>query len=138
MPARDRTRPPLPEPLDLSADEELDTDDQGDDEDREDVSPARAQEIEADGYVGASLCGRLVRIKPPASWPQSWNRLLRVGANDEFVDLAMHPDDVDAYYELDPTNEEMGQYIADAGELSGESLGKSRGPNRSSRSTRRR
>lgn len=135
-PARARERVELPElPVDIDVDEELEPDEQDDDED---VSPARAQEIETDGYVGASLCGRLIRIIPPTLWRQSWQRLLSAGQNDEFAELAIHRDDLDEYFELDATNAEIGQFIADAGELSGESLGKSRGPNRSSRSTRRR
>jgi hypothetical protein len=103
------------------------------------VTEAEAQEIEADGhYVTALLCGEEVRVIPPGAWRQSWQRLLNQGQIDDFAEKILHPDDVDQYYDADPTNEEFGEFVADAGQQSGESLGKSRGPAPSSRSTRRR
>ena len=125
---RPADRLPEPEPLDDAED--------NDTEDR-DESPS-AQEVETQGYVGASLDGHLIRIVPPSMWRQSWQRMLRQGLNDEFAELAIHPDDLDQFFEIDPTNDEISQFINDAGELAGEGLGKSRGPNRSSRRTRNR
>lgn len=111
---------------------EEDFDDEGDD-------AAEAQEDEAEGrYVTASLCGEKVQILPPGVWRQSWNRLLHSGLMDAFAELVLHPDDLDLYFELDPTNEEFGTFIGEASEQAPESQGKSRGPNRSSRRTRRR
>jgi hypothetical protein len=103
------------------------------------AEPAVAQEIEARGhYVTASLCGEPVRLIPPGAWRQSWVRHLNEGRIDAFVDQVVHPDDLDLYDDLDPTNDEVGQFIADAAELAGEPMGKSSGPLRSSRRTRRR
>jgi hypothetical protein len=103
------------------------------------ADPAEAQEIEARGhYVTAALCGEPMRIIPPGAWRQSWIRKLNAGDIDAFADQVIHPDDLDLYDEIDPTNDEVGQFIADASELAGEPMGKSSGPSRSTRRTRRR
>ena len=103
------------------------------------ATAAEAQEIEAEGhYVTASLAGEPVRIIPPGAWRQSWQRSLAAGQFDVFAEHVIHPDDLDRYDEIDPTNDEFGLFIEDASRLAGESLGKSRGPGRSSRHTRRR
>jgi len=107
------------------------------------VTEADAQEIEAEGhYVTALLTtedgSEELRIIPPGAWKQSWQRLLNQGQIDAFVKTVVHPDDFDTYFELDPTNEEFGEFVAEAAQQAGESLGKSRGPAPSSRSTRRR
>jgi hypothetical protein len=98
-----------------------------------------AQEIEADGqYITAELCGEEVQIVPPTAWRTSWQRLLNQGNLDAFAEKVLHPDDFELYEELDPTIAEFLQFTTDAAQRSGESLGKSSGPSRSSRSTRRR
>ncbi|WP_406418443.1 hypothetical protein [Streptomyces sp. NBC_01614] len=108
------------------------------------VTAAEAQEIEAEGhYVTTTLCGvddgeEEVRIIPPGAWRQSWQRLLNSGQVDAFAKLVFHPEDYDLYLDLDPTNEQFGEMVGDAAERAGESLGNSRGPAPSSRSTRRR
>lgn len=103
------------------------------------ATPAQAQEIEANGhYVTADLCGEPVRIIPPGAWRQSWMRLLNAGQIDDFAGNVIHPDDLDLYDEIDPTNNEFGEFVGEAATRSGESLGKSRGPAPSSRRTRRR
>jgi hypothetical protein len=103
------------------------------------VSPAVAQEIEAEGaYVTALLCGEELQIIPPGQWRQSQQRLLNQGQVDAFAEQVVHPDDVDLFFELDPTNNELGEFVADASRQAGESLGNSRGPAPSSRRTRRR
>lgn len=118
----------------------VNVDDEYDDETpEEEPGPADAQEAEARGhYVTADLCGEPMRIVPPGAWRQSWQRNLNQGNIDAFAENVLHPDDVDRYYELDPTNDELGAFVGDAASLSGESLGKSRGPAASSRRTRRR
>lgn len=120
-----------------------DTTDLADDSAPDEVSPAEAQELEAateftGHYVTSTLCGKPLRLIPPGAWRQSWQRMLKRGDSDEFANLVIAPDDLDEYYELDPTNDEVGQFYADAGEVAGESLGKSSGPRPSSRRTRRR
>lgn len=100
---------------------------------------AEAQEIEAEGhFVPAMLCDEELRIIPPGAWRQSWQRLLNEGQIDAFAQLVMPPDDYDRYVELDPTNDEFGEFIGDAAARAGESLGKSHGSDPSSRRTRRR
>ncbi|MFF8412801.1 hypothetical protein [Streptomyces omiyaensis] len=104
-----------------------------------DTTADEAQELEATNkYVTATLCGEEIRVIPPGAWRQSWQRLLNSGQVDSFAGLVFHPDDYDLYEDIDPTNEEFGDMIAEAAERAGESLGKSRGPAASSRRTRRR
>ncbi|MFE6429377.1 hypothetical protein ACFVOB_28450 [Streptomyces rochei] len=103
------------------------------------VTAADAQEIEAEGhYVTAELCGQDVRIVPPAAWRVSWQRLLTQGLIFEFAEKVLHPEDYEFFEELDPTAQEFQDFVTDAGERAGESLGKSEGPSRSGRPTRRR
>lgn len=103
------------------------------------AEPVEAQEIEALGhYVTAALCGEPLRVIPPGAWRQSWMRHLNAGRIDAFAEEVIHPDDLDLYDDIDPTNDEFGQFVADAAELAGEPMGKSSGPSRSSRRTRRR
>ena len=104
-----------------------------------DVTEAEAQEIEAvSRHVAADLCGEEVRIIPPGAWKQSWQRLLNSGQVEAFAKIVLHPDDYELYEEIDPTNDEFGEFVGEAARLAGESLGKSSGPATSSRRTRRR
>lgn len=102
------------------------------------VSAADAQEIEADVYVTADLCGEDVRIIPPATWRVSWQRMLTQGLIHEFAEKILHPDDYEFFEELDPTATEFQEFVTDAGERAGETLGKSAARSRSGRPTRRR
>ncbi|MBZ6102674.1 hypothetical protein ACH4NO_17870 [Streptomyces olivaceus] len=102
------------------------------------VSAAEAQEIEADGYVTADLCGEDVQVVPPSMWRASWTRALNQGQIDTFAQKILHPDDYEFYLDIDPTLEEWNAFVEDASAKSGESLGKSRGRSRSGRPTRRR
>ncbi|MET8079983.1 hypothetical protein [Streptomyces sp. NPDC005303] len=103
------------------------------------VTAAEAQETEAvSNYVTAILCDEEIRIIPPGAWRQSWQRLAAQGQIDAFAQIVIHPDDYDIYLDVDPTNEEWGEFVQDAADRAGESLGNSRGPAPSSRSTRRR
>lgn len=104
-----------------------------------DVTPAEAQEIEATGhYVASELCGAKLELVPPGAWRQSWQRKLKAGDMDDFMECILSPESYELYLDLDPTNDEIGEFLNSAGEAAGEPLGKSSGPARSSRSTRRR
>jgi hypothetical protein len=103
-----------------------------------DVSAAEAQEVEADGYVTAHLCGEEVQVIPPSMWRTSWQRALGQGQIDTFAEKILHPDDFDYYIEVDPTLQEWESFLAEAGSRSGEPLGKSRARSRSGRPTPRR
>jgi hypothetical protein len=103
------------------------------------ATPAKAQEIEAEGhYVTAELCGEEVQVIPPTAWRASWQRMLNQGNIDGFAQKIFHPDDFELFMELDPTLEEFFDFTEDAAKRSGESMGKSGGPAPSSRRTRRR
>src|SRR5690242_1487649 len=70
----------------------------------EEASPAVAQEIEAEGhYVTALLDGDEIRIVPPGAWRQSWQTALANGQFGTFAEHVVHPDDLDLYFEIDPT-----------------------------------
>jgi hypothetical protein len=110
-----------------------------DDDYEHEVPPAEAQEAEASGhYVTVDLLGKAIRVIPPGAWRQSWQRQLSQGMTDAFAEKVIHPDDLDLYFDLDPTNDEFAEFVGEAARLSGESLGKSRGPAASPRRTRRR
>lgn len=103
------------------------------------VTPAEAQQIEADGhYVTAELCGKQLEIIPSGAWRQTAMRMLRGGDLDGFLEEVLSPDSYDVYLDLDPTNDEVGDFVNGAAEAAGESVGKSGGPSRSSRRTRKR
>lgn len=102
------------------------------------VSAAEAQEIEADGYVTAELCGEDVQVVPPSMWRASWQRALNAGQIDVFAKKILHPDDYEYYVDVDPTMTEWIAFVEDASARSGEPLGKSGGRSRSGRPTRRR
>jgi hypothetical protein len=103
------------------------------------VTPAEAQELEADGhYVTAELCGEEIQIIPPSAWRTSWQRMLNQGDLDGFAQKVFHPDDYDLYLDIDPTIVDFMTMVQEAAERSGESMGKSSGPALSSRRTRRR
>ncbi|MGH3584720.1 MAG: hypothetical protein ACRDQ0_00190 [Pseudonocardia sp.] len=105
----------------------------------DDLDDAGAQEAEATGkYISVALCDEPMRVVPAGAWPVSAQRRLRQGDFDGFMAAVLHEDDYELYEELDPTLEEVNQFIEDAGERSGEPQGKSRGPATSSRRTRRR
>lgn len=104
-----------------------------------DTTPAEAQEIEAAGhYVTVQLCGKDVEVIPAGAWRQSAMRKLNGGDMDGFLEDVLSPESCDLYYELDPTNDDLNSLIEAATSASGETLGKSGGPNRSSRRTRKR
>lgn len=110
-----------------------------DEVDEVDVSPADAQALEAeDDYITAELCGEEIQVVPPSRWRASWASLLSRGDLAGFVERAVHPDDVDLFWEIDPTNEEFGHFIGEVTRLAGEPQGNSRGRRASSRPTRRR
>jgi hypothetical protein len=109
------------------------------DADEPEVTPAEAQETEAEGhYVTVELCGEEVQVIPPAVWRTSWQRLLNQGQFDAFAEKVLRPEDYELYLELDPTMVEFLEFTQEAAEQAGESLGKSSGPAPSSRRTRRR
>ncbi|MFC9268908.1 hypothetical protein ACFTXJ_14195 [Streptomyces zhihengii] len=98
-----------------------------------------AQEIEATGrHITVALADEPVRVVPTGAWPASAQRALRQGDFDGFMATVLHEDDYDEYIEINPTFDEINQFVEDCMNLSGGSAGKSRGPDTSSRRTRRR
>ncbi|MFB7605295.1 hypothetical protein [Streptomyces gardneri] len=103
------------------------------------LDAADAQVLEAEGhYITAELDGDELRIVPPGAWRQSWQTALAAGNFAFFAEQVIHPEDLDLYFEIDPTNDQFEEFVSEAARRSGESLGKSRGPAGSSRRTRRR
>ncbi|NED75411.1 hypothetical protein G3I51_24415 [Streptomyces sp. SID9944] len=107
--------------------------------DEQEMPPAEAQEIEAAGdYITVSVDGEPIRVLLATLWRTSWVNQVNQGDFVGFAANVVHPDDLELFEEIDPTIPEFHQFVTDAQELSGEPVGKSRGPNRSSRRTRRR
>ncbi|WP_442803663.1 hypothetical protein OG411_30070 [Streptomyces pseudogriseolus] len=113
---------------------------------KDQIEAARAQETEVDtegefltvplaGYDGVT---KDVRVLPATRWRASAFRALNSGDIDGFMEIVLHEDDYEIYEDLDPTGEGIGKFAEEASRLSGEALGKSSGPSRSSRSTRKR
>lgn len=112
------------------------------------TNAAQAQEIEAtadpnDPYVPVPLAGydgvsKDVHALPANKWRASAFRALNGGDMDGFMQLVLHEDDYDTYLELDPDMDAIGHFAEAAARAGGEDLGKSSGPSRSGRSTRRR
>jgi hypothetical protein len=103
------------------------------------ATPAEAQEAEANGhYITALLAGKDVETVPGGAWRQSTMRKLRAGDIDGFMEDVLSPESYELYLELDPTNDEVGEFANAAGEAAGEQMGKSSGPSASSRRTRKR
>ncbi|APE21414.1 MULTISPECIES: hypothetical protein [Streptomyces] len=102
------------------------------------TTPATAQEAEAEGhFITTQLAGKDVEVVPGGAWRQSTMRKLRAGDIDGFMEDVLSPDSYEMYLDLDPTNDEVGEFANAAGEASGETMGKSSGPSASSRRTRR-
>ncbi|MET9728681.1 hypothetical protein [Streptomyces zaomyceticus] len=102
------------------------------------ATAAEAQETEANGhYITAKLAGKDMETVPGGAWRQSTMRKLRAGDIDGFMEDVLSPDSYETYLDLDPTNDEVGEFANAAGEASGEQMGKSSGPSASSRRTRR-
>ncbi|MFJ9694944.1 hypothetical protein [Kitasatospora sp. NPDC101183] len=103
------------------------------------TTPAVAQEIEATAdYVAVELTGESLRVLPVGRWRPSFLRALRVADFDTWAALALHPDDVATFLELDATMDELGAFTSRAMEAAGEAPGKSGARSRSSRTTRKR
>jgi hypothetical protein len=97
------------------------------------------QEIEAAAeYTHVPIGDIEVRVKPQRKWRMSDLRMLRAGDFDGWVESVIHPEDIDAFVEQDPTMEQFERFTEDAARLAGDSLGKSSGRSRSSRPTPRR
>lgn len=105
-----------------------------------DITPADAQEIEADEeYATVPLDDDVeLRIKPGNRWRPSYLRALRQGDYDTWAAGVLHPDDVETFLKVDPTFDEINEFTTVAMESTGEPAGKSGGRTRSSRTTRRR
>ncbi|MEU2867748.1 hypothetical protein ABZ769_00860 [Streptomyces olivoreticuli] len=102
-------------------------------------SPTTGQETDATtDYVTVELAGYPVRALPSQRWRASTLRALNSGDLDRFAEGVLHPDDVDAWYDGDPTQDEIGVWVAQVAEAGGETLGKSSGRTGSSKSTRKR
>ncbi|WP_043468967.1 hypothetical protein [Kitasatospora sp. MBT66] len=107
------------------------------------TTPAQAQEIEAtdtdDSYVAEELDGVELRVRPGSQWRPSFFRALRVLDFDTWAHLALHPDDVQEFIDLDATMGEITAFTERAmTSTTGQSLGKSRARSRSSKTTRKR
>ncbi|MFE9382387.1 hypothetical protein ACFYMO_03985 [Streptomyces sp. NPDC007025] len=114
---------------------------------KKELDAAAAQEAEAeqelDPYVPVPLAGydgvtKDVRALPAGRWRASAFRALNSGDMDAFMALVLHEDDVEVYEDLDPDMDAIGRFAEAAARAGGEDLGKSGGPSRSGRSTRRR
>ncbi|MEU0937572.1 hypothetical protein [Embleya sp. NPDC005971] len=109
----------------------------------EGASPAAlAQEVEAlnpTGYLRTELAGTVdgetvvheVVALMPGKWKASTMRVLQQGDMDAFMAAILTPDSLDAYFDLDPDQDQIGDFMADLSAKAGESVGKSGGRRKS-------
>jgi hypothetical protein len=103
------------------------------------TTPAEAQETEAtEEYATADLAGQPLRVKTIGKWRPSYMRALRLSDFDAWAEGVLHPDDVQTFIEADATFDEINAFVGDAAQAAGEPVGKSTGPAKSSRTTRKR
>ncbi|MFD8315895.1 hypothetical protein [Kitasatospora purpeofusca] len=103
------------------------------------LTPADAQEIEATAnYVSVELDGQALRVLPVGQWRPSFLRALRTADFDTWAALALHPEDVEVFVDLDATMDQIGDFTSRAMTAAGEAPGKSGARTKSSRSTRKR
>lgn len=100
------------------------------------TTPAENEATET--YGVAQLAGIDLRVKPIGKWRPSYLRALRQGDYDGWAAGVLHEDDVQAFIDADATFDEINAFTEAAMETTGETPGKSGGPSRSSRSTRKR
>jgi hypothetical protein len=102
------------------------------------LTPAEAQEAEADGdFVPVPVGDVKVRVRPQKQWRLSHMRALNQGDFDGWAEGVLHPDDVEEFLDLDITLAEFQDFASEAAKATGDDLGKSRGRSKSQRSTRR-
>lgn len=104
------------------------------------LTPAQAQEAEASGgYVPVEAVGGIqIRIRPQKQWRMSHLRALNAGDFDTWAAGVIHPKDLETFLELDLTMAEFEEFALRAAERTGDGLGKSGRPFKSSRNRRRR
>lgn len=105
----------------------------------EGLTPAEAQEAEADGKFVTLLVGDLkVRIRPQRDWRMSHLRALNQGDFDAWAEGVLHPDDLDEFLDQDITLAQFQEFAEEASRETGDDLGKSRRQRTSRSSTPRR
>ena len=103
------------------------------------IDAGEAQEREAEGeYVSVAVADIKVRLKPQLQWRMSHIRALNKGDLDTWAEGVIHPDDLDEFFEADVTVKQFSQFAEDSSKATGDDLGKSSGPSRSSKISRRR
>lgn len=104
----------------------------------EGLTPAEAQEAEADGeFVTLPVGSIKVRVRPQKDWRMSDLRALNKGDLDAWADAVIHPDDLDDFFDQDITMREFQAFAEEAASETGDDLGKSRRPRTSRKSTRK-
>lgn len=102
-------------------------------------TPAEAQETEATTEYGvAELDGVELRVKNISKWRPSYMRALRQSDFDTWAAGVLHEDDVQSFIDIDPTFDEINEFVGRASEAAGEPAGKSGGRAKSSTRTRKR
>lgn len=71
------------------------------------------------------LRDRVVKVLPPMDWPRSAMRAIAAGDVDTWALGVFADEDRDAWSEVDPTNREVVQFLADYAETAGAQPGES-------------
>lgn len=67
----------------------------------------------SDTAIVAHICGRPVTVPPVGQWRQSANDAMAEGRYNEWAVRVLERDDAITWYELDPTNAEVGDFFDD-------------------------
>lgn len=72
---------------------------------------AAAVDGDAMAPVTVNICDRPVTVPAPGGWRQSANDALAEGRHNEWAVRVLSRDDAITWYELDPTNQEVGEFF---------------------------
>jgi hypothetical protein len=94
-----------------------------------------------DGFIVAlvTASGAVdLTVPAPGRWPTKAMRALRGNDSEEWASLVLSEQDYEAWSDANPTNDDAAEFFVQFQQVAGETVGKSRTSQRSSRSTARR
>lgn len=107
----------------------------------DDLHAEAAVDPDADGVIVPLVTGTGavdLTVPLPGRWPTKAMRALRSNDSEEWASLVLSKQDYEAWVDANPTNDDAAEFFNSFRRIAGESVGKSRTSQRSSRNTPRR